>query len=553
MKSMILPSGIVLIVAGALLALFNTAHTAYPTYLLIAGVVVVAFYTLTNLREMAKRSTMYGLNALLMSGFLVAILVVVYLIAQNRDKTWDFSATGKYTLDPQTAKILDSLEMPVSLLLFYPTFERQSREFEQVKTLMEEYKKRTDKISYTLIDASKDYDTAMKYKAELSSPLQPAIVAEVEVDGKPVREKAKGQKQEDISNAIKKVTHRQAMNAYFMVGHYEKELEGEGAPGLAILKTSLGNENIQANPLRLGASADIPKDANIIAIVGPEEDLTEVEIGALRRFLLGGGSLFVAIDPKTCPSLVDLLKGFGIEVGSNMAIQMVVGAATIEDALVGRYSAKPSDKVEVEKFDEHHEITKDLSRATVQFYKARSVGKLSSVEGVTVTTLAETAGGKLQGTSLPNSWADSEPDALESAKTTIENLYDAKRDKEGPVTLAAAAEINLDKIPDGKPDPGNPQKKGKIVVVGDSDFLANGSMGGRGSRGHHDFALNIFNWLSGQVDLITIRQPEMDNTSIVLSSDQKSLIRNLCVVVIPIFLIPAIGLGVGFYRRMKYV
>ncbi|NUN98951.1 MAG: GldG family protein, partial [Candidatus Omnitrophica bacterium] len=290
MKQM-LPIGIGLIVVGALLALFNSGDTPYPTYTLIAGVALVAVYVLANLREMGKRSTMYGLNALLMSGFMVAILVVIYLIAQNRDKTWDFSATGKYTLDPQTASILDSLESPVELLVFYPTPIRTGREFELIKSLLDQYTARSGKLTYKVLDPSKDYDTAMEYRTLLNSSLEPTIIAEVKGEGAPFREKAKGTKQEDISNAIKKVTHRTSVHAYFLVGHYEKELESENPAGLALLKQFLEEENFTVSPLRLPATGDIPEDAQILALVGPEEELTDVEREAIRRFVLRGGAL----------------------------------------------------------------------------------------------------------------------------------------------------------------------------------------------------------------------------------------------------------------------
>lgn len=551
----LLPIGIILFVVGALLALFNQSQVAYPTYITIAGVAAIALYVVTNLQEMAKRSTMYGMNAVLMSAFMVVILVVIYMIAQNRDTTWDFSATGKYTVDPQTAKILEGLDAPVKMLLFFPTNARASSEFNQIQTLMDEYVKRTDKISYELIDASKDYETAVKYAKEISNPLQPTIVAEAVVDEKPIREKATGLKQEDITNAIMKVTHREKKIAYFLVGHYERELESTSPVGMANLKNFLDDENIQASPLRLGAAAEIPEDADLIAIVGPEEDLSEVEVGALRRFVTEGGALFVGIDPQSAPRLGQMLASFGIVVGQNMVIQMVVGAASLEAMLAGQYTARPSDTVEVDKFDAAHEITKELKQGAVTMLQARGVDKVPSPpEGVTLTNLAYSPGGKLRGSEYPSAWAESEPNSLRTA-TSMEGLFDAATDKEGPISLAVAAQIDLAVFAGGTPDPENPEKKGKVVVVGDSDFLTDGGMTKDGglSRGHLNLALNIFNWLAGQVDLITIREPELDNTSVTLSAEEKGLVRNLFVVAIPFFFIPAIGIGVGIYRRMKYV
>ena len=78
-------------------------------------------------------------------------------------------------------------------------------------------------------------------------------------------------------------------------------------------------------------------------------------------------------------------------------------------------------------------------------------------------------------------------------------------------------------------------RKGKIVVIGDSDFMTNAGMQVRGgiSRGHLDLSLNMFNWLAGQVDLITIRKPQLVNTSITLTQDQSEMLKKLFVWVIP--------------------
>lgn len=554
MKTKILPIGIVLVILGVILALVNKGQTPYPTYVMIAGVILVAVFVLTNLREMAKRSTMYGVNAILMSIFAVAILVVIYLIAQNRDKTWDLSSTGKYTLDNQTASILDNLQTEVKILVFYPTMQRASGEFEQIQTLLDEYKKRSNKVDYVLLDVAKDYDTALEYKTLLTSALEPALIAETTVNGTPFREKAKGMKQEDISNAIKKVTHREATTAYFLTGHYEKELEGQSPVNLSLLKNSLAAENIQANSFRLPASGEIPKDADIVALIGPEEDLSETELAALKRYVLGGGSLIVAIDPETCPATAAAMKDFGIVVGENEVIEMEVGADSIEAFLTGKMTARPSTNVSAAKFDENHEITKDLGNSTVTFRGARSVDSAAgTLTGISVTKLAESASGRLEGTSLPNSWAEADPKSLREGTATVQNIFDPNRDKEGPVCLAVAAELDLDKVPNGKPDPANPSRKGKVIVTGDSDFLTNGGMSGRRGRSQLDFALNMFNWMTGQVDLITIRQKEADNTSITLTKEEKDLIRNLLVVVIPLVLIPLAGIGVALFRRARYV
>ena len=242
------------------------------------------------------------------------------------------------------------------------------------------------------------------------------------------REKAAGTEQEDISNAIKKVTHREAVTAYFLVGHYERELGDDGALGLSNISNFLEQENIDASPLRLGAVAEIPEDARIVALIGPQEDLSETELAALGQYVLRGGSLFVALDPGELPATTQKLRDFGYEIGNDLLIQMEVGARSLEDLLSGRMTASPSNQIQLAEFDASHEITKELSNASVHLREARSVDKmLAPPEGIEMTSLAKTEAGTVKGTNIPMSWADKRPEDFTSGAISVEKLFDPRR------------------------------------------------------------------------------------------------------------------------------
>jgi len=565
MNRLILPLGIVLILVGGLASLFASQQATLPTWTAIAGVLLVAYFLVANWRMVARRSTFYGFNALLMSLATIAILAVVYLIAENRDKSWDLTATGRYTLDPQTASILDGLDKPVKILVFASTELRQSPNFSQMTDLLDEYKKRSDLLSYELLDPSKDYERAIKYTADLNPLGQITVIAEMEGEGtgvesgaetKGFREKAAGTGQEDISNAIKKVTHRETVTAYFIVGHQEKELDDEAAGGLSILKSFLADENIEASPLRLNAIAEIPDGADIIAAVGPQEDLTDTELEGLRQFVLRGGGLFMALDSGDLENTALRLRDFGFEIGNDLLIGMEVGAQSVDDLIRGRMTATPSQRVQITTFNTDHEISKDLGNSRVQVLTARSVDKIPAPpEGVTVTPLLQSDSGNVMDTDIPNSWADKHPEELQGGQgMPVKEMFDPKVDRHGPVPILTVAEVNLEDHPEGKPEPDAGVTKGKIVVVGDSDFISNAGMQIRGgiSRGHLDLSLNCFNWLAGQVDLITIRKTEVDNTSITLTQDQRNRLQKLFVWVVPA-LIGLLGAAIVFYRRWMYV
>jgi ABC-type uncharacterized transport system involved in gliding motility auxiliary subunit len=79
----------------------------------------------------------------------------------------------------------------------------------------------------------------------------------------------------------------------------------------------------------------------------------------------------------------------------------------------------------------------------------------------------------------------------------------------------------------------------RLVVVGDSDFAANYSLGIQGNR---DLFLNIANWLTQQENLVAIRPRQPEDRRITLTADQQLRIFWLSV-----FMIPGAVLGTGIY------
>jgi hypothetical protein len=70
---------------------------------------------------------------------------------------------------------------------------------------------------------------------------------------------------------------------------------------------------------RLGASEglgkEVPADASLVALVGPEKPLLPEETASLLRYVHQGGRLLIAVDPEAGVDLSDLLKPLGLEVG----------------------------------------------------------------------------------------------------------------------------------------------------------------------------------------------------------------------------------------------
>src|SRR3990172_6448202 len=91
-----------------------------------------------------SRQAKYGLNTALYVLGALAIAVLINLIDNHFVKQVDLTANKRYSLSPQTVKILDELRQDVELLYF----DRQLN-FDQATDLLEQYKVQSRRVKLT--------------------------------------------------------------------------------------------------------------------------------------------------------------------------------------------------------------------------------------------------------------------------------------------------------------------------------------------------------------------------------------------------------------------
>jgi hypothetical protein len=94
---------------------------------------------------------------------------------------------------------------------------------------------------------------------------------------------------------------RSRRTAYFTVGHGELNdtKNPQAGRGASVVRMVLQKQNYTIKDLGLaqGLANDIPKDAEIVFILGPAEPFAPEELGTLKRYAERGGKLFIALDP----------------------------------------------------------------------------------------------------------------------------------------------------------------------------------------------------------------------------------------------------------------
>jgi ABC-type uncharacterized transport system involved in gliding motility auxiliary subunit len=452
-------------------------------------------------------------------GFLafVGIVVIVGFIGQRHPLRMDLSESKRYTLSEQSKKVLGSLQGDVSIKAF---FQEAGRNREQTRDLLETYRYCSKNIHYEFIDPDRQPMLARQYQVRTYGTLV--------LEGFGKSQTVTNVDEEAITNAVMKLTQRSEKVVCFLTGHGERDTGDVGKDGYSMVKSAVEKENFRVKSLNLLTEPRIPEDAALVVIAGPQKRLLGGEIDLLREYIQHKGQVLVLIEPLADGGLGDLLKAYGLSLTGDIIVDpmsRVFGASYLMPVIT-QYG--------------FHKITEGFTVASV-FPTARSVyPEEKSPAGITLTELASTS---------PSSWAATDY----RSSTSKELRFDEKKDKKGPIPVAAIAAIGTK--PDGETDDreqGEPRadKRGPaahLAVFGDCDFASNTYFA---LQGNGDFFLNTVNFLAQQEDLISIERPKSRSAPLTLSRSQERILFWMGLVLMPLVVLAA-GIGV-FQARRKH-
>ena len=499
----------------------------WPLGNLAIGVVLLGFALVTNfdaLRERmrsgeARRAGKYGTSAILSTLLGIALLALLAFLSTRYHTRFDWTEARSHSLSSQTLQLLEGLERDVQVTALYAAIAAPP-----ARELLDRYTFVSDRVKVEFVDPQAQPGRL----AELDVPAEQLEggMLHVGMGGESVE--VTELTEEALTNAIVKLTRQEQKKVYFLTGHNERVVEGEGAAegsGYAEAAKALAIENYRVESLLLAAQGEVPDDADVVIAAGPTRPFHESEHRALERYLARGGAFFALLDPRARTDLYESLRGWGVDVGDDVVVDRVQG-------LFGR----PATPFAEEYGD--HPITRPL-REPALFHLARSV-KPTQTASAAFTVLVRTG---------DQSWAERDLDRFFSDGSAE---LDAD-DERGPVSLAVAGEVSLDgsaaSAPDDVAAEGEAEAdvgaRARLVVFGDADFASNQLVNEFRNR---DLFVNATNWLLGDVEAIAIRPGQPRASRLQLSSEQFLQIRSLSLFVLP-ELIAALGVFAWWWRR----
>lgn len=520
----------VVLVFSAVAIRFLRPEWAWYRWLAIAGLVCTLLYILSQWREMARafasRGARFGTLAAASILVVLAILVAINYLSSRHNRRWDLTAAKQFTLSEQTRKVLQSLERPVNIKVF-----ASSEEFARFRERLDEFAYASPQVSVEYIDAVKRPSLANQYKVEALGTVI------IEYDGRV--ERVTSDAEQELVNGLVKAVQGKQHKVYFVQGHGERDPDGSDRPGYSTIKAALGSDNYTVEKLVLAQQKDVPADASVLIIAGPKTDFFPAELEMLKAYLTRGGKILFMLDPPDradAPQLTGLnvlLKEWGIDVGENVVVDV---------SGMGQLFGTGAEVPVAAKYNPHA-ITENF-RLITAYPLARSVGTLAgNSSGRFPQTLVETSS---------SSWAETDIKKLTTSGQVAREVD--KGDKEGPVSLGVAVSAPAETTPtpaadkkeDGKEKPEEaPKPETRLVVFGDSDFVANQWLGIQGNR---DFFLNAVNWLAQQENMIAVRPRDPEDRRVTLTRDQQTRIFWLTVFIIPGLILLA-GVQTWWRRR----
>lgn len=470
----------VLLLAGALAGTYFPKYIPYNVSngLRIAGWIGVGLYALgvawqsrDFLMDLARsKRAQGGANTLVFSIAFFVLLGLLNYVGAKYHKRVDVTANKQYSLSEQTKKILGNLNAETKAVMLVRPGDPY---VQQMKELWEEYAYHSKHLKLETIDPDREPSKARAFATEFETG--PNLrYGQIFLTQGTKKVEVTGSSEQDFTAGLLKLLQDKQKVVYFLEGHGEQELFQA--------KHALTKQNYKTENLSLFGKKEVPEDAAVVVIAGPQSPLMAQEVDVLKEYVEKGGRVFAMLSDKRT-GLEDWLKSLGITARNDLVVDP-------------RANINYDPAMPVALRYPYHAITQGL--AATAYPMSRSLAQADTMpEGVTAYSLVETS---------PDAWGETNLMSRQIA-------FDADKDAKGPLTLAYALMIDQ-KNPQPAPEASasasteTEKKQTRMVVVGTAQFAADRLYNSELSNS--DLFLKSLNWLTEEEALVSI--PAKDTT-----------------------------------------
>jgi ABC-2 type transport system permease protein len=514
----------------------------YQTLLVVFGLAVVgvpAWWNRRRLRyELAQRQAGVAMTVALNSLMVIGIWALIMFLTSRHYVRLDLTRTQRYALSEQTLGVLKNLARPVDIhvVMSQPADLKQ-----ELTDLLDEYRARSTRISVQHINpvqASGEVEQLRQRYQLTSVPANELVIASgdqvrrvpiqslinqsaVARGGQLMMSAPRFMGEAEVSGALLQLTRPSPGRAVFLGGHGERSLEATGEPGLTRAADELRRLGwqIETRVVTPDTNLHFDPETTVVVLAGPQLELADPTVRALEGFLDRGGGVLVLVDPGVEAGLAPLLDRWNVSLGNNIVVDLQEHVA----------STDPST-LYVTRFSPDHNIGKAMGSLAVVLPSARriAVSALSARNPYVFTSnFMHTSG---------NGWAV-------EYETGRQVQVNTQRDRRGPISLGIACERYLDSA-----TPGRAPLRGRLVVVGDSEFASDRYID---AAGNLTLLVNCMEWLAGRPELLAIQPKSADVQAVTMTARKAKGVFWVATLAVPAVTLAFIGAAAIRRRRSQ--
>ena len=549
-------AGIIMSLIGLIIILFLRDIQFSGIILITLGLASIAISAILNISKIkiflfSSKGT-YSANTffILIGTLIISILInsVIYVSNKNSlSPSWfrsDLTASKEYDLSSQAINAIKNINENMEIFIFLRNdSSKDAISIKRTEDLLSEFSRNSNENSITFKHVDPDLDPNLSSKLNIERYLSgrdlPVLVFRLKesqrlshIVGKDPNESVDVFNEKDVISGILISNQVKRKRIYFLSGHEERDINNldRSSDSLGQAKITLERDNYDVSSittdelsriiLNFSLSNELDLFPAAIIISDPSDEILESEKNVVKEYISLGGNIMLLLEPDSPKGYIDMISSWGVISGEGTLIDRISYVApNLEFLQIKDSNLQIPD----------HPITHNFD--VIYFPGSKFIGLSLPPEEIPVTEdgVPYIKADPLAYTTI-SSWEETSKEIIEFNQEDIS----------GPLPIALA----LESISSIK---GNPKRqengkylKSKMVIFGDTDFASNRFIF---SAKNEDLFANSLNWLTSDVELISIRPKVKVFRELVLTEDERNFVRWSGWI-----FLPALSLSFGFFN-----
>ena len=268
-----------------------------------------------------NKSFTFNSISILMVATIVCILVIINLFISGLNVKYDLNQDKRFSISNETINYLKTVNKSIKIIVFSKSEIPKGFDY-----IFQEYQKNCINLKIEHIDPDLDPQLSDKYRGEDNT-----IENEIVVTGPKLWKKFSFDEminrdetgstrwllEQKITGAISFVNEESEMIIYCLNGHGEIPSNNIG-----IIRSTLQNSYYTVKDLNIISEGGVPKDASLVAIIGPHKDINTDEKAKIDKYLASGGKVLLAIPSViSTPNINAILQSYNVSVDNDCVIE----------------------------------------------------------------------------------------------------------------------------------------------------------------------------------------------------------------------------------------